>query len=144
MLSLKDVPGRGQHMGTNGWGLTNEEQSMKIKLMKSNLMKTVLVAACFLFATAAFAQSAPVQSSVPQPLEMAEHAQHASLHAMGAESSLLGGSSYSYAQGEQPLAQFGTLPQETPLGDIARAYRQEHTTTARATIVLEKQSAPEK
>jgi hypothetical protein len=112
--------------------------------MKANLMKTVFVAVCFLFATAAFAQNAPVTSSVPQPLEMAEHTQHASQHAMASESSLLGGSSYSYAQGEQPLAQFGTLPQETPLGDIARAYRKEHTTTAKATRVLEKQSVLEK
>ena len=112
--------------------------------MKANLMKTVFVAVCFLLATAAFAQSAPVQSSVAQPIQMVEHTQHASEHAMAQESSLLSSSSYSYAQGEQPLAQFGTLPQETPLGDIARAYRKEHTTTARATIVLEKQSAPEK
>jgi hypothetical protein len=105
--------------------------------MKANLMKTILVAACFLFATAAFAQSAPVQSSVAQPIQMAEHTQHASEHAMAQESSLLSSSSYSYAQGEQPLAQFGTLKPETPLGDIARSFRKERTTAAKPAKVME-------
>jgi hypothetical protein len=108
--------------------------------MKINIMKTTICALCFLgfCATAAFAQNAPVLANIPQPLQMAEHAQHASEHSMAQESSLLGTSSYTYAQGEQPLAQFGTLPRETPLGDVARAYRREHAAAARATIVLDK------
>lgn len=114
---------------------------MKINLMKLNLMKTTVAALCFLpllCAPSAFAQNAPVLNGLPSPLQMADHTQHASEHAMGLESSLLGSSGYSYAQGEQPLTQFGTLPQETPLGDIARAYRKEHATTAKATKVLER------
>jgi hypothetical protein len=114
---------------------------MKINLLKLNLMKTTVAALCFLplvCATSALAQNAPVLNGFPQPLQMVDHTQRASEHAMAQESSLLGSSIYGYAQGEQPLAQFGTLPRETPLGDIARAYRKEHTMTAKATKVLEK------
>jgi hypothetical protein len=109
--------------------------------MKINVMKATICALCFLgffCATAAFAQNAPVLANIPQPLQMAEHAQHASEHSMAQESSLLGSSSYTYAKGEQPLADLGTLPYETPLGDIARAYRKEHAAAAKAMIVLDK------
>jgi hypothetical protein len=102
-------------------------------------MKITIFALCFLCATAAaFGQTASVQSSNPQPLQMSEHPQHASQHAMAQESSLLDGSAYSYAQGEQPVVDFGTLPRETPLGDIARAYRKEHSAVPKAVRVLEK------
>ena len=97
-------------------------------------MKIIIFALVFLSvlcATTAFAQTAPVLSGVPAPLQMAEHPQHASEHPMAQESSLLSSSSYNYAQGEQPLADFGgRLKQETPLGDIARAFRKGRTTTA--------------
>jgi len=107
--------------------------------MKINVMKTTIIALCFLCASAAFAQNAPVLPNTPQPLQMADHPQHASEHAMAQESSLLGCSAYSYAQGERPLSDFGgTLKQETPLGDIARAFRKDHTSAARAAKVSEK------
>jgi hypothetical protein len=109
--------------------------------MKTNLMKTTIFASfflCVLCATSSFAQNAPVLTNTPEPLQMSDHVQRASEHPMGQESSLLGTSSYTYAQGEQPLAQFGTLPRETPLGDIARAYRQQHAAAAKATTVLDK------
>ncbi len=110
--------------------------------MKINVIRATTFAFCFLCffcASAAFAQtSAPVLTNAPQPLAMAEHIEHASEHPLAHESSLLSSSSYTYAQGEQPLAQFGTLPYETPLGDIARAYRKEHATAVKAVIVLEK------
>jgi hypothetical protein len=109
--------------------------------MKINLTKTAICALCFLgffCATSAFAQNAPVLTNTSQPLQMSDHVQHASEHSMAQESSLLGTSSYTYAKGEQPLADLGTLPYETPLGDVARAYRKEHATAARAAIVLDK------
>jgi hypothetical protein len=107
--------------------------------MKINLMKTTIIVLCFLGATAAFAQNAPVLPNTPQPLQMNDHPQHASEHAMAQESSLLSCSSYSYAKGERPLSDFGgTLKQETPLGDIARAFRKDHTTAAKAATTLEK------
>jgi len=56
---------------------------------------------------------------------------------MAAENSLLGTSAYSYAQGEQPVVEFGSPKQETPLGDVARAYRKGHVVDKKAVKVLE-------
>jgi hypothetical protein len=93
-------------------------------------MKTALFAFFFLCATACFGQVANSTSSSPQPIAVPDHPQHASEHALAQESSLLSTSSYTYAQGERPLSDFpGTLKPETPLGDIARAFRKQRTTT---------------
>jgi hypothetical protein len=102
-------------------------------------MKTTIFALCFLCATAAaFGQTASVLSNTPQPFRMPDHIQTATQQAMAPESNLLGTSAYSFAQGEQPVVDFGTLPRETPLGDIARAYRKEHTAFPKAVKVFEK------
>jgi hypothetical protein len=105
-------------------------------------MKTTVIVLCLLCAIAAFAQSAPILSNTPAPVVMYEHPQHAAEHAMAQETSLLGGSfsPYTYAKGEVPLADLGSLPYETPLGDIARAYRREHIDAPKAAKVLEKQN----
>jgi hypothetical protein len=101
-------------------------------------MKIAIVALCFLCATAAFAQVGQTAlSNLPQPIVMADHPQHASAHAMGDEVSLLGCSTYSYGQGEQPLWEFGSDRHEVPLGDIARAYRQGHVLDKKADKVSE-------
>ena len=42
-------------------------------------------------------------------------------------------------EGERPMSEFVTLTHETPLGDIARAYRNEHITAPKAVKVLNKQ-----
>ncbi len=105
--------------------------------MKTTIMKTVLFSA-FSCASTAFAQSASVLSGAAVPIVMVEHPQHAAEHAMAQETSLLSTSSYSYAKGEVPLAELGSLPYETPLGDVARAYRKEHVDAPKATKVLEK------
>lgn len=104
-------------------------------------MKTTIFTLCFLCATAAaFGQTASVLSNNPQPISMPDdHPQHAAQHDMAQESNLLGGSAYSYAQGERPMSEFVTLTHETPLGDIARAYRNEHITAPKAVKVLNKQ-----
>jgi hypothetical protein len=103
-------------------------------------MKVTIFALCFLCATAAaFGQTASVQSNNPQPISMPDdRPQHAAQHDMGLESNLLGASAYSYAQGEQPMSEFVTLKHETPLGDIARAYRKEHVMAPKAVVVLDK------
>jgi hypothetical protein len=44
---------------------------------------------------------------------------------------------YSYAQGEQPLWEFGTDRHDTPLGDVARAFRKDHVLDKKATKVLQ-------
>jgi 6-phosphogluconate dehydrogenase len=102
-------------------------------------MKTTIFAFCFLCATAAFGQvGQSALSNVPSPIVMIDHPQHASVHAMGDESSLLGGSVYSYAQGEQPLWEFAPdKKREVPLGDVARAYRQGHVIEKKAAKVSE-------
>jgi hypothetical protein len=103
-------------------------------------MKATIFSLCFLCATAAaFGQTASVQSNNPQPISMPDdRAQHASQHALAQESSLFGTSEYSYAQGERPMSEFVTLSRETPLGDIARAYRKEHALVPKAVKVMDK------
>jgi len=104
-------------------------------------MKTTIVALsflCFLCAATAFAQSAPVLPNNPQPVQMQDHPQHASEHAMGLETSLLSSNSpYTYAHGEVPLADLASPMYYTPLGEIARVFRKERTTAAKAVKVLE-------
>jgi hypothetical protein len=105
-------------------------------------MKITIVAItflCFLCATSAFGQSAPVLSNVASPIQMQDHPQHASEHAMALESNLLGASPYGYAQGEVPLAELGSIIYQTPLGDIARVNRKEHTSVPKAAKVSENQ-----
>jgi hypothetical protein len=109
--------------------------------MKINSMKLTIAALgflCFLCATTAFGQTASVLSSQATPIQMPDHVQHASEHSMATESSLLSTSGYGYAQGEVPLAELGSLEYQTPLGDVARAYRKEHTNAAKAVMVMEK------
>jgi hypothetical protein len=102
-------------------------------------MKATIFSLFFLCASAAAFGQASVQSNTPQPLTMPDdRPQHASPHAMGLESSLLGTSEYSYGRGEQPMSDFVTLKPEIPLGDIARAFRKEHATVPKAVIVLDK------
>lgn len=102
-------------------------------------MKTTIIAFCLLCATAAFAQNGPILNNNAVPVVMSEHPQHATEHSMAQETSLLSDfSPYTYAQGEVPLAELGSLPYETPLGDVARAYRKEHAEAPKAMIVLDK------
>lgn len=104
-------------------------------------MRNMVIAVCFLCvlcAAAAFAQTASVLSNNPQPTVVPEHVLHASQHAMADDQNLRGTSAYSYEHGSEPLWQFGSDKHETPLGDVARAYRKEHAIDRRAVIVFEK------
>jgi hypothetical protein len=98
-------------------------------------MKITLIALCLLCTSAAFGQAASVLYSNPQPIQIPSHPEHASVHAMGIETSLVGGSAYSYAQGEQPLWEFASDKREVPLGDVARAYRKGHVLDKKAAKV---------
>jgi hypothetical protein len=112
---------------------------MKTSTLKINFAKVAIFAICFVCATCAFSQSAPVLINTPQPIQIPDHVLHASDHAMATESSLFSAASpYTYAKGEVPLAELGSIAYQTPLGDVARAYRKEHSTAPKATIVLEK------
>jgi len=106
-------------------------------------MKITLFMLFILFAATAFGQAAGSGvSSQAQMVEIPDHPQHADLHAMASEHSLVGGGGYSYAQGERPLWEFGpVLPPPTPLGDVARAFLKENLAAKKAEIVFEKQGS---
>lgn len=106
-------------------------------------MKTIFVLLFILCAAAAFGQSAPVLPSQTQPLVMQDHPLHAEHHDLACERPLVGGTpdTYTYAQGERPLWEFGPVSREIPLGDVARAYRQGKVAVKKAEIVLEKQGS---
>lgn len=98
-------------------------------------MKTLLTIAFLFFASAAFGQ---INFNQPQTIfgNRAEHMQHATRSDMRPEHNLQGSWLASTATGERPLWEFKPEP-ETPLGDIARAYREEHAKEPKATIVVE-------
>lgn len=102
-------------------------------------MRTTLILLFILCAASAFGQL-PSQAVV---FQIPDHPQHADLHDMAAEHSLVGGSpnTYTYAQGERPLWEFGPVSQPTPLGDVARAFRKEKLEAKKAAIVFEKQGS---
>jgi len=91
---------------------------------------------------AALGQVGGVLSNQPQIIVAPSHPLHAEMHSLAAESSLVGGGTYTYAQGERPLWEFGSsLPEPAPLGDVARAFRKEKMTARKAEKVLEKQGS---
>lgn len=105
-------------------------------------MKITLTILVFLalFSAVSFGQVAAVGvSAQPQIVEFASHTQHAEPHALADETPIVGGGSYSYAQGEQPLWQFGPVSEPKPLGDVAREFRKQKVVAKRAEIVFEKQ-----
>ncbi len=99
-------------------------------------MKITLLLFCFsLCATAVFGQAASVLSNRPQMLQVPDNPAHASQHEMAQEQNILEHSSYTYAQGERPLWEFGPVSQPVPLGDSARALRKQHEAAKKAEIV---------
>jgi hypothetical protein len=107
-------------------------------------MKNVLLIAMIVFVgSACFGQTAALLSSQPQVIHMADHPMQATQHSMASEHSLVGGgaSTYSYAQGERPLWEFGSVSEPIPLGDVARAARKEKLNAKKAEIVFEKQGS---
>jgi hypothetical protein len=69
---------------------------------------------------------------------------HAETRPLATEHPLVGGgpSTYTIAQGERPLWEFGPISEPTrPLGDIAREYRKEKQSAKKAEVVLEKQGS---
>jgi hypothetical protein len=111
---------------------------MKIKLF------ILCIPAILIFCSAAHAQAAGgVMSNQPMILELPDHPQTAGPHDMATERPLVGQGSntYTYAQGERPLWEFGPVSQPVPLGDVARAYRQEKLLAKKATVVFEEQGS---
>jgi hypothetical protein len=104
-----------------------------------NAMKITLIVLCLFCATAAFGQVAVgAIPSQAQPLRMVDHPEHASQHDLAEPQNILHDGGYSYAKGERPLWEFGPMTEPVPLGDVARAYRQEHALAKKAEVVFEK------
>jgi hypothetical protein len=106
-------------------------------------MKIIFVVLFILCAAAAFGQTAPVLPNQVQMVVIPDHPQHADRHELACEHPLVGGGAdtYTFAQGERPLWEFGPVSQEIPLGDVARAYRQGKVAAKKAEIILEKQGS---
>lgn len=106
-------------------------------------MKTTLLVLIVLCSVAACGQTAAVASSQVQPIHIQDHPMHASQGQMGTENSLVGGGpgTYTVAQGERPLWEFGPVSEPTPLGDVARACRKEKAGAKKAAIIFEKQGS---
>ncbi len=105
-------------------------------------MKTIVLLFCVLCATAAFGQysaGVSVLNSQPQMLVMAGHPERAAQHEMGSEQRILEGHVFVAAQGEIPLWEVAPKVVVTPLGDTARALRQEHAAAKKALLVWENQ-----
>jgi hypothetical protein len=95
-------------------------------------MKTALLVICILGASAAFGQATPSVSAQPQEYTFESHALHASRQPLAPIVNLAGNEVLVYAQGERPLWEVATPVREVPLGDSARALREEHETAKRA------------
>jgi hypothetical protein len=74
-------------------------------------------------------------SSQPVIFEMPEHTQHASQTPLASGHDLLESSGVTFAHGEKPLWELMPEAHVTPLGDSARALKQEHASAKRAVIV---------
>lgn len=107
-------------------------------------MKTTIVLLFIFCAAAAFGQvGGSAISSQPNEFHMSGNPEHASPHALGEEHSLVGGmgGTYTVMSGERPLWEFGPVKEEVPLGDVARAYREEKKAVRKAEITFEKQGS---
>jgi hypothetical protein len=107
-------------------------------------MKTTLFILFVLCTTTAFGQAVAVLSNQPQIVHVTEHPLHAEHAALATEHPLVGGGegTYTFAQGERPLWEFGPVSDPpAPLGDIARAYRKEKLAAKKAGKILEKQGS---
>lgn len=101
-------------------------------------MKATLFFLLVFCASAALGQASAGAGSLNSqavPLQMSSHPQHASYTPLGQEQYLSEKSSFTFAQGERPLWEFAPVRYETPLGDVARALRQEHLKAPKAEFV---------
>ncbi len=105
------------------------------------MIKTLFVFT-ILCAAPLFGQTAASISNQQSIVSIPSHPQHAEHHSLATEHPLVGGSdTYSYAQGERPLWEFGPVSEPVPLGDVARANRREKLVAKKAQVVFEKQGS---
>lgn len=104
--------------------------------LEGPVMKTTFLVLFLLATSAAFAQYAGSINSQPQPYHSPENPAHASVHALAPERSVLSGTNYTSAQGERHAWELPQTP-STPLGDIARVLKEEHSKVKKARFVYE-------
>ena len=103
-------------------------------------MKVTLGLLFLLCASAAFGQATAGASALnAQPIvfQIQSHAEHASYTPLGQEQYLSEKSSYTFGHGERPLWEVAPVKTEVPLGDVARALREEHLKARKAEFVRE-------
>ena len=103
-------------------------------------MKTVFFLFCVMCASAAFGQAttgASALSAEPTPVMVPTHPRHADHQDLLTEQSLLGASVNISAHGERPLWEFAPKKVEVPLGDVARALREDHKVAKKSATVVE-------
>ena len=102
-------------------------------------MKSILCALFLLSTAAAFAQSvgSGVLSSQVSAFQIPSHPLHANYAPMAREQNLSQNSTYTYAKGERPLWEFAPASDNTPLGDVARALKEDHAKAPKAEFVRE-------
>ena len=104
-------------------------------------MKKLLFLACIFIALSAVnamgqANYGSAMTADVAPFEMPDHPQTAAPHDLAMEHDLRGRMSIvGYSQGERPLWEVYQLIPQTPLGDSARAYRQEHALVKKSSII---------
>jgi hypothetical protein len=101
-------------------------------------MRTALFVFCLFCATGVWGQSAAGGSSLsyePRVSWAPSHTQHAAQQPKAPGQNLLETSGFAYARGERPLWEVAPITVAVPLGDAARALRQEHAAAQKATKV---------
>jgi hypothetical protein len=101
------------------------------------MKKMTLFVFCLLLTTAAFGQYGNVGgilNSQPVIFEAPSHTAHASYTPLATETSVVGGTGYTSAQGDRPASDFPQLA-ELSLGDTARELRKQHSLVKKAKVV---------
>jgi hypothetical protein len=106
-------------------------------------MKIIVALFCFFAATTVLAQNSAgggVLSNEPTMVEFTSHPNRATQGSMGQVQDVMERSQNTMSQGERPLWEVAPRPVEAePLGDVARAFRQEKLTGKKATEHWENQ-----
>jgi hypothetical protein len=98
-------------------------------------MKSTFLVLFLLLATGAFAQTVLSGSSLARNFQPTEHQDRATSQDLGVEQNLLGSNTVFIGHGEMPLSEVPLMFHEVPLGDSARALKQEHVKVKKAHIV---------
>ena len=99
-------------------------------------MKKILLVLGLFSTAAAFGQYGGGNYAVGSPYWPSSHPAHASYAPIAQEQSVLGNTSYPFAQGDRPPSDF-PQPQQKSLGEVARELKKEHEHAKKARIAWE-------